>query len=95
MKERPRKELHTLSQQEIIEQQKREIRRLMKENEELKRRVAAQNQNQNQTVNDSKNINNPQTVAPDSYVSEESYDSLGSSNDLQISSKSTKAVTHC
>ncbi|EJW82585.1 hypothetical protein WUBG_06505, partial [Wuchereria bancrofti] len=53
IKQWPRKESHTLSQQEIIEQQKREIRRLMKENEELKRRVAAQNQ----TVNDSKNIN--------------------------------------
>ncbi|MCP9265225.1 Ras GTPase-activating protein gap-2 [Dirofilaria immitis] len=90
MKQWPVKELHTLSQQEIIEQQKREIRRLMKENEELKRRVAAQNQ----TVNDSKSIK-PQMLTPDGCVSEESYDSLSSTNDLQISSKNAKAITHC
>ncbi|VIO89307.1 Uncharacterized protein BM_BM7584 [Brugia malayi] len=90
MKQWTRKESHTFSQQEIIEQQKREIRRLMKENEELKRRVAAQNQ----TVSDSKNTN-PETVIRDGYVSEESYDSLSSSNDLQLSSKNTKAITHC
>uniref|UniRef100_A0A0R3RX50 Ras-GAP domain-containing protein n=1 Tax=Elaeophora elaphi TaxID=1147741 RepID=A0A0R3RX50_9BILA len=90
MKQWSRKESHQISQQEIIEQQKREIRRLMKENEELKRRVAAQNQ----TVSDSKSIN-PQTVTLDDYVSEESYDSLSSSNDLQLSSKNAKAITHC
>ncbi|KAL3990743.1 GTPase-activator protein for Ras-like GTPase family protein [Acanthocheilonema viteae] len=79
MKQWPRKESHALSQQEIIEQQKREIRRLMKENEELKRRVAAQNQ----------------TIAPNGSVSEGSYDSLSSSNDFQLSSKNAKAITHC
>ncbi|CAG9536425.1 unnamed protein product [Cercopithifilaria johnstoni] len=90
MKQWPRKESHTLSQQEIIEQQKREIRRLMRENEELKRRVAAQNQ----SVNDSKSVN-PQTITPDGYVSEGSYGSLSSSNDLQLSSKNAKAISHC
>ncbi|VDK74996.1 unnamed protein product [Litomosoides sigmodontis] len=90
MKDWTRNESHTLCQQEIIEQQKREIRRLMKENEELKRRVAAQNQ----MVNDSKSINS-QMIASNGYASEGSYDSLSSSNDLQLSSDNAKAITHC
>uniref|UniRef100_A0A915Q1A1 Ras-GAP domain-containing protein n=1 Tax=Setaria digitata TaxID=48799 RepID=A0A915Q1A1_9BILA len=89
VKQRSKKESHTLSQQEIIEHQKREIRRLMKENEELKRRVAAQNQ----TVNDAKCISSQ--ITADGYASEESYDSLSSSSGLQPSSNNNKAITHC
>ncbi|VDM95381.1 unnamed protein product [Thelazia callipaeda] len=78
------------SQQEIIEQQKREIRRLMKENEELKRCVAAQKQ----ITNNGRNTNSPMIIV-DSHASEESCDSLSSSNELQISSNNNKAITHC
>ncbi|VDK43784.1 unnamed protein product [Gongylonema pulchrum] len=87
-----RMDSRSLSQQEIIEQQKREIRRLMKENEELKRCVAAQKlAAHRQPASDTKNANS-QPVA-DSGASDDSYDSFSSSNELQMSS--TKAITHC
>ncbi|KHN70906.1 Ras GTPase-activating protein gap-2 [Toxocara canis] len=81
------------SQQEIIEQQKREIMRLMKENEELKKHVAAQqNTSQKQTSIASRTVDS-QPFA-DSGASEDSYDSLSSFSD-HAATLPQKAATHC
>uniref|UniRef100_A0A915A6L5 Ras GTPase-activating protein gap-2 n=1 Tax=Parascaris univalens TaxID=6257 RepID=A0A915A6L5_PARUN len=81
------------SQQEIIEQQKREIMRLMRENEELKKHVAAQqNTSQKPSSIASKTIDS-QPFA-DSGASEDSYDSLSSFSD-HTAALPQKAATHC
>uniref|UniRef100_A0A0N5A921 Ras-GAP domain-containing protein n=1 Tax=Syphacia muris TaxID=451379 RepID=A0A0N5A921_9BILA len=80
-----------MSQQEIIEQQKCEIQRLLKENEELKKRVAAQNVGQVvQTSVASVTVDS--LPLADSGASEESYGSLSSLNDIM---ETLPTATHC
>ncbi|MFH4978156.1 hypothetical protein AB6A40_004865 [Gnathostoma spinigerum] len=83
----------TQNPQEIIEQQKREIMRLMRENEELKRHVARNQVRQKRHFQTAK-PNSPQKLI-DSGASDDSYDSLNSLNDLPSATLEQNTTTRC